>query len=120
MDAKIGRSSQPRNAGNTQRRDKQPEPRDLGRERIEIDARHRTQRVLRLRGRRQLRRIALPLRKQAFEPAQQKMAGATGRIDHPHRLVAELGNGGIERARKNPFFHEIRRLQQRITLAGVL
>ena len=64
--------------------------------------------------------MALPARQQPGEAAQQEVPGAAGRVDHPHPVPAELADGRIERTVQYPGFHEVRRLQQGVSLARVL
>ncbi len=114
------RRGEARHAASAQRRHQQPEASDLDREGVEVHACHAAQRPLGLLCRRQARRMALPLPQQPREAAQQEVAAAAGRVDHPQLLVAEFLDGRLQRAVEDPRLHEVRRLQQRVAFARIL
>ena len=61
--------------------------------------------------------MALPLVEQAGEPAEQEVARAAGRVDHPDLAEAELADRRVERPVEDELLDELRRLQQGVALA---
>ena len=61
--------------------------------------------------------MALPLGEQAGEPAEQEVARAAGRIDHPDLAEAELPDRGVERPVQDERLDELGRLEEGIALA---
>ena len=116
----VGRIRQPPHFAHPQRRRQQPEPGDGHRKGVQVHARHPIQRLLRDVARIAARFVTQPLGGQPLEPAEQKVAGAAGRIEHPHLAESELPNRRGQRPVEDQRLHKFRRLQQRITLAGRL
>ena len=100
-----------------QRRDQQPEARDRDGERVQVHAGDGVQRPLRDVARVARRLVSDPFIDQPLEAAQQEVAGAAGRVDHPHFAEAELADGRRQRAVEDELLDELRRLQQRVALA---
>lgn len=61
-----------------------------------------------------------PFLQHSGKAAQQEVAAAAGRVDHPQLLMPEFPDRRLEGAGEDPFLHEVRRLQQGEALAGVL
>ena len=116
----AGASSRLVKPARLERRDRQPEPRDRHRERVEVDAVHRVQRSLHPLALVQPRRVLVPAVEQPLEAAEQEVARPAGRVDHLEAFERPLGERRLQGAVEDELLDEDRRLEQRVPLLRVL